>query len=59
MRWINFSVPGAASAYGILEDDRIREVRGTPFGGHETTNRSHRSKNTDTFKPMGRGSRPT
>ncbi len=42
MRWINFSVPGAASAYGILEDDRIREVRGTPFGEHETTNRSHR-----------------
>ena len=42
MRWINFSAPGAASAYGILEDDRIREVRGTPFGAHETTDRLHR-----------------
>jgi 2-keto-4-pentenoate hydratase/2-oxohepta-3-ene-1,7-dioic acid hydratase in catechol pathway len=42
MRWINFTAPGAATAYGILEDDRIHEVRGTPFGEHETTSRIHR-----------------
>jgi 2-keto-4-pentenoate hydratase/2-oxohepta-3-ene-1,7-dioic acid hydratase in catechol pathway len=42
MRWINFSVPGAAAAYGILEGDRIREVRGTPFGPTEPTGKVHR-----------------
>jgi 2-keto-4-pentenoate hydratase/2-oxohepta-3-ene-1,7-dioic acid hydratase in catechol pathway len=43
MRWIHFSAPGAAAAYGILEaDDSIREVRGTPFGTHEPTGRVHR-----------------
>ena len=34
MRWINYTAPGeAAGAYGLVEDDRIREVRGTPFDG--------------------------
>ena len=42
MRWINFSAPGAMNAYGILDGDRIREVRGTPFGEHELTDRQHR-----------------
>ena len=43
MRWINFSAPGAASSvYGILEDDKIREVTGTPFDGHAPTSRIHR-----------------
>jgi 2-keto-4-pentenoate hydratase/2-oxohepta-3-ene-1,7-dioic acid hydratase in catechol pathway len=43
MKWIHFSAPGAASAYGILEaDDRIREVRGTPFGAHEPTGAVHK-----------------
>ena len=42
MRWIHFSAPGSASAYGVLDGDRIREVRGTPFDGHETTSRVHR-----------------
>jgi len=43
MRWIHFSSPGAASAYGILDDDhRIHEVRGTPFGEHEPTSKVHR-----------------
>ena len=42
MKWINFSAPGAASAYGFLEaGDRIREVRGTPFGAHEPTGAVH------------------
>lgn len=44
MRWINFSAPGAAPAYGILDDERIREVRGTPFGEYEATQRWHRLK---------------
>jgi 2-keto-4-pentenoate hydratase/2-oxohepta-3-ene-1,7-dioic acid hydratase in catechol pathway len=43
MKWIHFSAPGAASAYGILEaDDRIREIRGTPFGAHEPTGAVHK-----------------
>ena len=42
MRWINFSAPGVATAYGILDDDRIREVRGTPVGEYEATERRHR-----------------
>ena len=43
MRWINFSAGGAAPAYGILEpDDRIREVRGTPFDAHAPTGAVHR-----------------
>lgn len=44
MRWINFTAPGADGArYGILsDDDRVEEVRGTPFGAHEATGRVHR-----------------
>jgi 2-keto-4-pentenoate hydratase/2-oxohepta-3-ene-1,7-dioic acid hydratase in catechol pathway len=43
MKWINFSVAGASSAYGILDaDDRIREMRGTPFTAHETTGVVHK-----------------
>lgn len=40
MRWIRFAV-GGRSAYGIIEGDRIREVRGDPFEGHEPTGRVH------------------
>ena len=42
MRWIHFSTPGSASTYGILDGDRIREVRGTPFGDFEKTAQLHR-----------------
>ncbi|CAN5327084.1 fumarylacetoacetate hydrolase family protein [soil metagenome] len=37
MRWIQFSLPGAAGhRYGLLDDDdRVRAVRGTPWGDHE------------------------
>jgi 2-keto-4-pentenoate hydratase/2-oxohepta-3-ene-1,7-dioic acid hydratase in catechol pathway len=38
MRWINYSLAGVAS-YGILEGDRILEVKGTPFGSHDRTGR--------------------
>jgi len=38
MRWINYSLAGVAS-YGILEGDRVLEVKGTPFGSHERTGR--------------------
>ena len=42
MRWINFTPPGATRpAYGILEGDRIVEVAGDPFNGHEKTARRH------------------
>ncbi len=40
MRWIRFSQQGQA-AYGVLEDDRIREVAGDPFHGYEKTGRLH------------------
>ena len=36
MRWINFTPPGATRpAYGILEGDRIVEVTGDPYNGHD------------------------
>jgi hypothetical protein len=40
VRWIRFSQQGR-TAYGIQEDDRIREVAGVPFQGHEKTDRLH------------------
>ena len=40
VRWIRFSRQGGA-AYGILEGERIVEVAGDPFGGYETTARTH------------------
>jgi len=40
MRWINFTA-GGKTAYGILEGDRIREVRGGPFGEYEATGQVH------------------
>jgi 2-keto-4-pentenoate hydratase/2-oxohepta-3-ene-1,7-dioic acid hydratase in catechol pathway len=36
VRWIRFSQNGR-KAYGILEGERIREVKGEPFAGYETT----------------------
>ena len=40
MRWIRFSTEGR-TAYGILDGDRIEEVAGDPFRGHEATARRH------------------
>jgi 2-keto-4-pentenoate hydratase/2-oxohepta-3-ene-1,7-dioic acid hydratase in catechol pathway len=40
VRWIRFSQQGRA-AYGIVESDRIVEVAGDPFSGHERTQRRH------------------
>ena len=40
MRWIRFSAAGR-TGYGILEGDKIAEVRGTPFDAHERTGRTH------------------
>jgi 2-keto-4-pentenoate hydratase/2-oxohepta-3-ene-1,7-dioic acid hydratase in catechol pathway len=41
MKWVRYSVDNTAShgavSYGILEGDRIIEVRGTPFGEYERT----------------------
>lgn len=36
MRWIRYTAAGS-TAYGLLEGDTIREVRGTPFVGYERT----------------------
>lgn len=41
MRWLSFTAPGAQGAYGLLEGDKIVELRGTPFGGHEPTGQIH------------------
>ena len=40
MRWIRFSRSGR-TAYGILEGERIREVKGDPFGGYEAAGSVH------------------
>jgi 2-keto-4-pentenoate hydratase/2-oxohepta-3-ene-1,7-dioic acid hydratase in catechol pathway len=40
VRWIRFSLQGH-TAYGILDGDRISEVRGDPFHGYEKTTRTH------------------
>ncbi|MFA7668960.1 MAG: fumarylacetoacetate hydrolase family protein [Burkholderiaceae bacterium] len=41
MRWIRYTLNGE-TRYGILGDnDRITEVRGDPFKGHETTTTQH------------------
>ncbi len=43
MKWIHYTAPGAAaSSYGVLEDDRVRAVNGSPFGGHDFTGAVHR-----------------
>ncbi len=41
MRWIRYSAPKNDPAYGILEGDKIVEVRGTPFAGTERTGKTH------------------
>ncbi len=40
MRWIRFSAAGR-TAYGLLEGDRIVEVKGDPFAGYERTATVH------------------
>jgi 2-keto-4-pentenoate hydratase/2-oxohepta-3-ene-1,7-dioic acid hydratase in catechol pathway len=53
MRWIRFSGPGASQpCYGILEDDRIVEVAGTPFGTHTRTARTHMLKQVKIEVPV-------
>ncbi|WP_431284804.1 fumarylacetoacetate hydrolase family protein [Humitalea sp. 24SJ18S-53] len=41
MRWLRYSAPGVDETYGMVEGDRIREVRGTPFDQWEPTGRMH------------------
>ena len=41
MRWIRYSTASNQAAYGILEADKIIEVRGTPFGSTERTGKTH------------------
>ena len=40
MKWCRFEVDGKTS-YGIVEDDRVVRVDGTPFGKHSRTAASH------------------
>ncbi|MBV6306960.1 fumarylacetoacetate hydrolase family protein [Candidimonas humi] len=44
MRWINFSLPGSGRrAYGRLDDDdRVHEIRGIPWAGHELASASYK-----------------
>ena len=41
MRWIRYTA-AATTAYGVLEGETIREVRGTPFSDHERTGKTHK-----------------
>lgn len=41
MRWCRFQVKDKV-AYGIVEGERVREVRGSPFGRHYRTSKTHR-----------------
>jgi 2-keto-4-pentenoate hydratase/2-oxohepta-3-ene-1,7-dioic acid hydratase in catechol pathway len=40
MRWVRYSTNGA-TAYGVLDGERIEEVAGDPFAGYERTGRRH------------------
>jgi 2-keto-4-pentenoate hydratase/2-oxohepta-3-ene-1,7-dioic acid hydratase in catechol pathway len=40
MKWCRFSADGQTS-FGIIEEDRVTAVEGTPFGEHKRTQRSH------------------
>lgn len=40
MRWIRYAA-GGRTAYGILEGERITEVKGDPFDGYERTATTH------------------
>ena len=40
MRWIRYTAQGR-TAYGVVEGDRIVEVKGDPFEGYERTSTSH------------------
>lgn len=40
MRWIRFTAQGR-TAYGIIDGDRITEVKGDPFDGYERTQTTH------------------
>ena len=40
MRWARFGYEGAA-LYGIVEDDAIEAVEGTPFGEYRRTGARH------------------
>ena len=52
MRWINYSLPGRGPSYGIVEDERIFEVRGSPFGDHDRTGQIHRLVDITTELPL-------
>lgn len=40
MRWMRFTVAGETS-YGLVEDDEVEAVSGTPFGDYQRTGRRH------------------
>ncbi|MDP6342878.1 MAG: fumarylacetoacetate hydrolase family protein, partial [Alphaproteobacteria bacterium] len=39
-RFVRFA-DGAGAHYGVLEDNRVHQLSGTPFGPHERTGQSH------------------
>lgn len=41
MRWCRFESSNGEPAFGIIEDDRVVELQGTPFGEHSRTAVSH------------------
>jgi 2-keto-4-pentenoate hydratase/2-oxohepta-3-ene-1,7-dioic acid hydratase in catechol pathway len=41
MKWCRFKTEGGEPSYGIVEDDRVLAVAGTPFGPHTRTGKSY------------------
>ena len=40
MRWVRYESDGRVS-YGILDDNRVEEVTGSPFDAHTRTGNRH------------------
>ena len=51
MRWCRFQV-GQKIAYGILEDDRIKEVEGSPFDSYSVTSTGHELRQVKLLAPV-------
>lgn len=51
MRWIRFTTSGR-TAYGLVEGDRITEVKGDPFDGYEKAGASHALKDVKIELPV-------
>jgi 2-keto-4-pentenoate hydratase/2-oxohepta-3-ene-1,7-dioic acid hydratase in catechol pathway len=51
MKWCRFQI-GALVSHGIVEDDTVIEVAGTPFGEHSVTRTTHRLDRVKLLAPV-------